>query len=279
MFGLSTRTLMSSLRGRALSSSSTLRRGFSSMPRSLLNMVSSSSSNTVKKAATQALKKFPSPKKKMMIVGGIAGLLVGGAATTTALSNQVAAAEAGSSEKSDNVELTNMISVYDVPLGKKMPEVIPCFIEVSRGSRNKYEWDNEMGFLKLDRVLHSAVFYPHNYGFFPQTLCGDGDPLDVLVMGDLPLVPGSLVDVRPIAYMVMEDEKGMDEKVLAVVNKDPHYVEMKTLRDVPEHVLREIAHFFQTYKALEKRKWVKVGGWKGTASSSATGTLLVCLLL
>mmetsp|Transcript_17362 Transcript_17362/g.26037 ORF Transcript_17362/g.26037 Transcript_17362/m.26037 type:complete len:147 (-) Transcript_17362:238-678(-) len=118
--------------------------------------------------------------------------------------------------------------------------------------------------MRLDRVLHSAVFYPHNYGFLPQTLCGDGDPLDVLVMGDLPLVPGSFVDVRPIAYMVMEDEKGMDEKVLAVVHKDPHYMDLHTLRDVPEHVLREIAHFFSTYKALEKKKWVKVGGWKGT---------------
>eukprot|EP00937_MAST-01D_sp_MAST-1D-sp2_P006747 g6747.t1 len=156
--------------------------------------------------------------------------------------------------------------VYDLDLGESFPEVLPCFIEVSRGSRNKYEWDDKIGFLRLDRVLHSAVFYPHNYGFFPQTLCGDGDPLDVLVLGE-PLVPGSIVDVRPLGFMIMEDEKGLDEKVLAVPTHDPRYAEYKTLRDVPDHLLREIAHFFGTYKALEKKKWAKVGGWKGTADT------------
>jgi len=159
---------------------------------------------------------------------------------------------------------TSSVSVYDIPLGDKMPNEVICFIEVAKGSRNKYEWDNDIGFLRLDRVLHSAVFYPHNYGFIPQTLCGDGDPLDVLVMGDYALQPGSFVDIRPIAYMVMEDEKGMDEKVLAVSTKDPHFADVHSLRDVPEHVLRETAHFFSTYKALEKKKWAKVGGWKGT---------------
>jgi inorganic pyrophosphatase len=155
-------------------------------------------------------------------------------------------------------------SVYDIPIGSSMPNEVMCFIEVARGSRNKYEWDNDIGFLKLDRVLHSAVFYPHNYGFIPQTLCGDGDPLDVLVMGEHPLQPGCFLDIRPIGYMVMEDEKGVDEKVLAVSTQDPHFTEVHSLRDVPEHVLREIAHFFGTYKALEKKKWAKVGGWKGT---------------
>lgn len=154
-------------------------------------------------------------------------------------------------------------SVYDLPLGNGFPRVLPCFIEVAKGSRNKYEWDDKIGFLRLDRVLHSAVFYPHNYGFYPQTLCGDGDPLDVLVLGE-ELVPGSVVDVRAIGYMIMEDEKGLDEKVLAVPTSDPRFDEYKTLRDVPEHLLREIAHFFETYKALEKKKWAKVGGWKGT---------------
>ena len=128
----------------------------------------------------------------------------------------------------------------------------------------RYEWDEESGVLRLDRVLHSAVFYPFDYGFIPQTLCGDGDPLDVLVMGDSPIVPGAVVDVRPIAYMVMEDEKGMDEKMLAVSAKDPRFKDVHTLRDMPEATLREIAHFFETYKMLERGKWVKVGGWKGT---------------
>ena len=153
--------------------------------------------------------------------------------------------------------------VYDLDLGDEFPSIAPCFIEVSKGSRNKYEWDDKIGFLRLDRVLHSAVFYPHNYGFFPQTLCGDGDPLDVLVLGE-PLVPGSIVDVRAVGYMIMEDEKGLDEKVLAVPSHDPRFADIKSLRDVPEHSLREIAHFFGTYKELEKKKWAKVGGWKGT---------------
>ncbi len=85
-------------------------------------------------------------------------------------------------------------SIYDLPLGPDYPQTLPCFIEVAKGSRNKYEWDEEYGRLRLDRVLHSAVFYPHNYGFYPQTLCGDGDPLDVLVLGE-ELVPGCIVDV------------------------------------------------------------------------------------
>ena len=167
--------------------------------------------------------------------------------------------DAGSVEK----EGAAKYNVYDLPIGKKFPRVMPCFIEVAKGSRNKYEWDEHIGFLRLDRVLHSAVFYPHNYGFYPQTLCGDGDPLDVLVLGET-LAPGCVVDVRALGYMIMEDEKGLDEKVLAVPVSDPRFEEYRTLRDVPEHLLREIAHFFETYKALEKKKWAKVGGWKGT---------------
>lgn len=143
----------------------------------------------------------------------------------------------------------------------KYPSVIPAFIEVSEKSRMKYEWDHTRNSLVLDRVLHSAVFYPHNYGFIPQTLCGDGDPLDVLVMCQEPLIPGCLVDIRPICYMIMEDEKGMDEKLLAVVDKDPLYSHIKDIGDLTEHTLKEISHFFETYKLLEKEKWVKVGSW------------------
>lgn len=156
---------------------------------------------------------------------------------------------------------------YDISIhqnGNKFPAEVPVFIEVSKGSRMKYEWDSDAGMLRLDRVLHSAVFYPHDYGFIPQTLCDDGDPLDILVMGDSPLEPGCIADVRVLGYMIMEDEKGKDEKVLGVLTKDPRFAEYHSLRDVPEHVLREISHFFETYKALEKAKWVRVGGWKGT---------------
>eukprot|EP00471_Norrisiella_sphaerica_P005280 CAMPEP_0184478502 /NCGR_PEP_ID=MMETSP0113_2-20130426/512_1 /TAXON_ID=91329 /ORGANISM="Norrisiella sphaerica, Strain BC52" /LENGTH=251 /DNA_ID=CAMNT_0026856315 /DNA_START=226 /DNA_END=981 /DNA_ORIENTATION=+ len=158
-------------------------------------------------------------------------------------------------------------SAYSVPIGEKQPDEVRCFVEVSKGSRNKYEWDEESGHIVLDRVLHSAVFYPHNYGFVPQTLCGDGDPLDVLIIGDDPLEPGCFVDVRPIGYLVMQDEKGKDEKLLAVAAKDPRLYEVRTLRNVPEHVLREITQFFETYKTLEKDKWVSVGGWKGTVDA------------
>jgi len=162
---------------------------------------------------------------------------------------------------------TNARSAYSVKIGKKMPEEVACFVEVAKGSRNKYEWDEELGHITLDRVLHSAVFYPHNYGFVPQTLCGDGDPLDVLIMGDDPLQPGCFVDVRPIGYLVMKDEKGTDEKLLAVAAKDPRLYEVRTIRNVPIHVLDEITQFFETYKTLEKNKWVKVGAWKGTTEA------------
>lgn len=156
-------------------------------------------------------------------------------------------------------------NTYEMPIrSKKYPKEVPVFIEVKKGSRMKYEWDTGIGMLQLNRVLHSSVFYPHDYGFIPQTLCDDGDPLDVLVMGDNILEPGSIIDVRVIAYMVMEDEKGGDEKVLAVPANDPRYKKVLTLRDIPEHILRKISLFFESYNKLEKDKWVKVGGWKGT---------------
>jgi inorganic pyrophosphatase len=151
---------------------------------------------------------------------------------------------------------------YNIKINSpKYPHIIPAFIEVAEKSRMKYEWDHTRNSLVLDRVLHSAVFYPHNYGFIPETLCDDGDPLDVLVMCQEPLIPGCIVDVRPICYMVMEDEKGRDEKLLAVVNKDPLYSHINDMNDIPKHVLKEISQFFETYKLLEKEKWSKVGSW------------------
>ncbi|EWM23239.1 inorganic diphosphatase [Nannochloropsis gaditana] len=126
-----------------------------------------------------------------------------------------ATAAAGSGSPPGNVSPSTHAQyapVYDIPIeGKAFPGEVPVFIEVSKGSRMKYEWDSNVGLLRLDRVLHSAVFYPFDYGFIPQTLCDDGDPLDVLVMGDSSLEPGCIVDVRVLGYMVMEDEKGKDE--------------------------------------------------------------------
>tara|TARA_B100000424_G_scaffold268436_1_gene263223 strand:+ start:1926 stop:2462 length:537 start_codon:yes stop_codon:yes gene_type:complete len=154
-------------------------------------------------------------------------------------------------------------SPYHLKLvNENFPRKIPAYIEVSKNSRFKYEWDDKLNTLVLDRILHSSVVYPYNYGFFPQTLCDDGDPLDVLVMCDGELLPGSVVFVRPICYMIMEDEKGQDEKVLAVVDKDPRLNEIETMNDIPKHIIHEITNFFETYKILEKNKWVKVGDWK-----------------
>ncbi len=156
-----------------------------------------------------------------------------------------------------------MYSPYNYPIRiNKYPNEVPVFIEVPRESRCKYEFNHKTGFLTLDRILHSAVFYPHDYGFIPQTLCNDGDPLDILIMSNESLVPGCIVIVRPICYMVMEDEKGMDEKVLGVIANDPNYEHITKLSDIPKHKLLEISQFFETYKALEKDKWVKVGDWK-----------------
>lgn len=149
------------------------------------------------------------------------------------------------------------ISIKD----NKYPNVIPAFVEISKESRMKYEWDHSKNTLVLDRVLHSAVFYPHNYGFIPQTMCDDGDPLDVLIMSRESLIPGCMVDIRPICYMIMEDEKGRDEKMLAVINKDPFFSHIQDIDDIPEYTLKEISHFFETYKLLEKDKWVKIGSW------------------
>ncbi|CAM9887414.1 unnamed protein product [Ectocarpus sp. 4 AP-2014] len=193
----------------------------------------------------------------------------GGVPTGIAVAAAVMAAAALVSSRREDGHAPEVLAAeaYSLPIGRTSPQVCNCFIEVSRESRMKYEWDEETNMLKLDRVLHGAAFYPHDYGFIPQTLCGDGDPLDVLVLGTSALQPGSIVDVRPLGFMCMEDEKGLDEKVLAVPDKDPRFNHMTSLRDVPEHVLREITNFFETYKQLEKSKWVKVGGWKGTTDT------------
>eukprot|EP00742_Colponemidia_sp_Colp-10_P004059 GILJ01004330.1.p1 GENE.GILJ01004330.1~~GILJ01004330.1.p1 ORF type:complete len:647 (+),score=118.97 GILJ01004330.1:2203-4143(+) len=151
---------------------------------------------------------------------------------------------------------------YHIPLGDMAPEIVPVFIEVPKGYNNKYEFDHHTGYMKLDRVLHSAVFYPGDYGFVPQTLCGDGDPLDVIILTTFPLNPGSLVDVRVIGVLDMEDEKGQDAKVLGVVHTDPRSLEIRDIEDVDSHVKAEIQHFFETYKSLELNKWAKVTAWR-----------------
>lgn len=134
-------------------------------------------------------------------------------------------------------------------------------IEIPKGSRNKYEVDHETGRVRLDRVLFTGFVYPTDYGFFENTLGQDGDPLDALVLLDYPTYPGVTISVRPIAVFVMEDDAGIDEKILCVQAKDPRWAHLKGLADIPKFTLDEIEHFFEHYKDLEPGKWVKANGW------------------
>jgi inorganic pyrophosphatase len=135
-----------------------------------------------------------------------------------------------------------------------------AYIEIPKGSRNKYEFDPEIGGLKLDRFLFSSMVYPTDYGFIPDTLGLDGDPLDVMICVSEPTFPGCMIHVKPIALFRMEDDKGVDDKVLAVPLSDPGWNDKEKLEDLPKQLRDEIAHFFSIYKDLERKK-VKVDGW------------------
>jgi len=134
-------------------------------------------------------------------------------------------------------------------------------VEIPKESRVKYELDKETGLIKFDRVLYSPMHYPANYGFVPQTLWEDGDPLDVLVIAYEALIPGSLVEARPIGILEMEDDGESDSKVLSVPISDPRFKNTKDISDLEEHLLNEIKHFFKVYKDLQEKE-VKVGDWK-----------------
>ncbi|MGE5245681.1 MAG: inorganic diphosphatase [Betaproteobacteria bacterium] len=141
---------------------------------------------------------------------------------------------------------------HDYPIDEtRLADRLPAIIEVPMGSKNKYELDKATGLLRLDRVLHSAVYYPANYGFVPRTFCEDGDPLDVLVFGQEPVAPLTVVEVRPIGVMKMCDDKGEDDKLLAVAIGDPAFSDYQDFRELPKHVVREMVRFFQDYKVLE----------------------------
>ena len=157
-----------------------------------------------------------------------------------------------------------------IAIGTKPPEDINVIIEVPLGGQPiKYEMDKAAGALVVDRFLYTPMSYPGNYGFVPHTLSEDGDPIDVLVCNTRPLVPGCVINVRPIGVMLMEDNSGVDEKVLAVPS--PHLTQrwnaVKEFSDLPEITLKQIEHFFEHYKDLEPGKWVKIGGWQNAATA------------
>ena len=151
-----------------------------------------------------------------------------------------------------------------IPIGRNPPHEVNVIIEIPQGGAPvKYEVDKESGAMFVDRFLHTAMFYPANYGFIPHTLSEDGDPIDCMVVGPTPVVPGVVLRSRPIGALLMEDEKGIDEKLLAVPVDElhPFYKQISSYRDLPEIMLEQISHFFQHYKDLEKGKWVKVLRW------------------
>lgn len=152
------------------------------------------------------------------------------------------------------------MSLKDVPLGDNAPAIINAVIEIPASSSMKYEYDEATDVIKLDRVLHSPMFYPADYGFVPFTRADDGDHLDVLVLITQPTFPGCVLEVRPVGVLDMEDEEGRDWKILAVSTKDPRFKDVTDLGGVDDHLKDEIQHFFEQYKHLEN-KWATVKGW------------------
>jgi inorganic pyrophosphatase len=149
--------------------------------------------------------------------------------------------------------------------GKNAPEEVNVLIEISKDTNVKYEFDKEAGVLFVDRFSKVAMMYPCNYGFIPNTLSGDGDPADVLVLSDAPVMPGAVIPARPIGMLEMEDESGVDAKILAVpaVTGDLTYGNIQDISEVSDDIKARIKHFFEHYKELDKGKWVKLKDWKG----------------
>lgn len=147
-----------------------------------------------------------------------------------------------------------MTNYLELPPGKDIPNTVNAVIEIPKGSSNKYEYDKEMNVFILDRTLYSPVHYPGAYGFIPQTLSEDGDPLDVVVIVEGDTFPGCLMEVRPLGVLVMRDDKGLDHKILAVPVSDPRMRDVHGLQHLPSHYLAEVDYFFNIYKDLEGKK-------------------------
>jgi|SRR5918912_2091539 inorganic pyrophosphatase len=153
--------------------------------------------------------------------------------------------------------------------GKNPPDEINVIIEIPKGSNIKYEIDDETGAVFVDRKLFTAMFYPCNYGFIPQTKEKDGDPVDVLVLGNDPVVPSAVMRANPVGVLITADEEGEDAKVVAVpiTKVDPTFSDVKDIDSIPQYIQDQIKHFFEHYKELEKGKYVKVKGWENKESA------------
>jgi inorganic pyrophosphatase len=154
------------------------------------------------------------------------------------------------------------MNLLQLPLGEHAPAMVTAVIEIPLGSVNKYEFDKTLHVFRLDRNLHSPIHYPGDYGFVPQTLANDGDPLDILVIGDSPTFPGCIYEARVIGLFEMLDQGVPDEKVLAVAAGNPRFHDVTYYNELQPHLLREIEHFFSIYKDLEGKR-TRVLGWKG----------------
>jgi len=155
---------------------------------------------------------------------------------------------------------------HDLDPGPSVPDVIHTIVEIPKGSRNKYEYHKPTGAFKLDRVLYSPVHYPGDYGFIPQTFYEDGDPLDVLVVTNLPTFTGCIVEARPIGMFRMKDKGESDDKILAVLHYDPFFDGIADFTDLPAHYLKEVEHFFTVYKDLEGAR-VEPLGWENAVTA------------